>query len=522
MKSRQRFVIFLATGLAGAVLADVRLARVFTHNMMLQRDQPVRVWGWAAPGESVRVALAGKDAAATADAKGAWLAELPALKQGEGLELAVTGKNSLVLTNVIVGDVWLCSGQSNMEMGLGGCLNAGDDIKTADLPKIRRIKVSHTQSALPEAELPAATAWQVCTPQTVGGFSAAAFYFAREVHARTGVPIGILDDNWGGTQIEPWTAPAGMELVPALRDAVAARSNAAAAYAAQLPGRLDEIERWVGSTRVALTNGVAIPPAPVWPAHPGASGWGSMYHAMVSPIVSFPIKGALWYQGESNGSEGESYYHKMHALVGGWRKAWNQGDFPFYYVQLASFQSPVENPAGGDGWSRLREAQTRAMDITNSGMAVILDTVPLKEAGDIHPKNKYDVGMRLARWALNRDYAQKDVTVSGPIFKDMKVEGDKVRLSFDHAGTGLMAAAKEGRAPAAEVAGGKLKRFAIAGADRKWVWAEAAIDGQGVLVSAPEVKEPVAVRYAFSMNPDGANLYNREGLPAAPFRTDAW
>jgi len=247
-----------------------------------------------------------------------------------------------------------------------------------------------------------------------------------------------------------------------------------------------------------------------------------MYHAMVSPIVSFPIKGALWYQGESNGSEGESYYHKMHALVGGWRKAWNQGDFPFYYVQLASFQSPVENPAGGDGWSRLREAQTRAMDITNSGMAVILDTVPLKEAGDIHPKNKYDVGMRLARWALNRDYAQKDVTVSGPIFKDMKVEGDKVRLSFDHAGTGLMAAAKEGRAPAAEVAGGKLKRFAIAGADRKWVWAEAAIDGQGVLVSAPEVKEPVAVRYAFSMNPDGANLYNREGLPAAPFRTDAW
>jgi len=311
--------------------------------------------------------------------------------------------------------------------------------------------------------------------------------------------------------------------VPELRDAAAARSNEVAIYTARIAKRLDEMDRWVGTARAALASGAAIQPAPTLPMHPDASGWGSMYHAMVSPLTRFPIKGALWYQGESNGGEGESYFHKMRALVGGWRQAWNQGDFPFYFVQLASYQTANDNPAGGDGWARLREAQSKALSITNSGMAVIIDTVPLKDAANIHPVNKYDVGLRLARWALNRDYGQKELVVAGPLFKSMKVEGNKVRLSFDYAGSGLMVGSKEGRAPAVESNGGKLKRFAIAGADRKWFWAEAVIDEQTVVVSAPGVvEEPVAVRYAFAMNPDGANLYNREGLPAAPFRTDAW
>jgi len=244
---------------------------------------------------------------------------------------------------------------------------------------------------------------------------------------------------------------------------------------------------------------------------------------MIHPIVRFPIKGVIWYQGESNGAEGESYFHKMRALVEGWRKVWDQPEMPFYFVQLASYQKPTDAPAGGDGWAKLREAQRKALEIPRTGMVVAIDTVPLAVAGDIHPKNKVDLGMRLARWALHRDYGKADLVPSGPLFKGLKVEGDKVRLEFDHVGSGLMVGLKDGtRKPVVEEPTGKLKRFAIAGADKKWVWADAAIDGRTVVVSSPEVKEPVAVRYAFSMNPDGANLFNREGLPASPFRTDDW
>ena len=244
-----------------------------------------------------------------------------------------------------------------------------------------------------------------------------------------------------------------------------------------------------------------------------------MYNAMIHPLVRFPIKGALWYQGESNGGEGDGYCDKMRALIGGWRKQWGGGDFPFYFVQLANFQGANENPAGGDGWARVRAAQNKALAIPDTGMAVIID---IGEANDIHPRNKYDVGARLARWALARDYGQKDVVVSGPLFREMKIEGDKARLCFDHAAPGLMVGKKDGRAPAVENKDGKLRRFAVAGTDKVWQWAEAVIDGETVVVSSPKVKEPVAVRYAFSMNPEGANLYNREGLPASPFRTDNW
>jgi sialate O-acetylesterase len=212
----------------------------------------------------------------------------------------------------------------------------------------------------------------------------------------------------------------------------------------------------------------------------------------------------------------------MRALIGGWRQQWHQGDFPFYFVQLANFQGVSEDPAGGNGWAKLREAQTKSLSIPNTGMAVIIDTVPLAEAGDIHPKDKYDVGVRLARWALGRDYGQKDLEVSGPLFKALKIEGGKARLVFDHTGAGLMVGKKEGRSPAVQDPQGKLKHFAIAGADKKWFWADAVIDGTTLTVSSPEVKDPVAVRYAYQMNPDGANLYNRDGLPASPFRTDDW
>ncbi|MDA0765363.1 MAG: sialate O-acetylesterase [Verrucomicrobia bacterium] len=522
---RQKINLVLCATVMAAALpaaADVRLPKIFTDNMMLQRDLPVRVWGWADAGEAVSVTLAGKEARTKADEDGRWALELPAMKAGEKLELEVKGINSLTLKNVIVGDLWVCSGQSNMEMGLGGCLGAEEDIKAADLPMIRRIKFNHVQSAQPEPDAPTATSWQVCSPETAGGFTAVGFYFARVIQEKTGVPIGIVDVNWGGTPIEPWVATEGLALVDELKPAYVARQEAIKGYRAGLPEDLVAMEEWISRTRGDLASGTETSSPPAMPVHPGGSGWSGMYNAMIAPIVRFPIKGALWYQGESNGNEGETYYHKKQALVGGWRQQWAQGDFPFYFVQLANFQGVSEDPAGGNGWAKLREAQSKSLSIPNTGMAVIIDTVPLAEAGDIHPRNKYDVGTRLASWALGRDYGQKDVVVSGPLFKALKIEGNTARLTFEHTGTGLMAGKKEGRSPAVEAKGEKLKHFAVAGADKKWFWADAVIVDETVSVSSPEVKEPVAVRYAFQMNPDGANLYNREGLPASPFRTDDW
>jgi len=459
-------VLFIASALPA--VADVRLPKIFTDNMLLQRDAAVRVWGWADAGEAVSAAMMGTTVATKADDKGQWALELPAIKSGENLELTVQGNNSVTLKNLVVGDIWVCSGQSNMAMALKPCLGAAEDIGAAELPKIRHLKIKNVKSGQPEADAQTAASWQVCTSASAPGMTAVGFYFAREIFQKTGVPIGIVDTNWGGTRIEPWTP--GEE--PAAAD-----------------------------------------------AKPDRSG---LYNAMIHPLVKLPIKGALWYQGEANGGEGETYYDKMRALIGGWRKQWGQGDFPFYYVQLANYQAPSVDPAGGNGWAKLREAQTKALSIPNTGMAVIIDTVPLAQSGNIHPVNKYDVGLRLARWALARDYGQKDLEVSGPLFKALMIEGSKARVVFDHAGAGLMLGKKDGRGAVVETKGEKLNRIAIAGADRKWFWAEAVIDNNTLVVSSPEVKEPVAVRYAFEMNPDGANLYNRAGLPAGPFRSDAW
>jgi sialate O-acetylesterase len=285
------------------------------------------------------------------------------------------------------------------------------------------------------------------------------------------------------------------------------------------------VEKWVAEARAALAAPQGeIPSPPQFPNNPltDAGFPTTLYNGMIHPLAPYGIKGAIWYQGESNGGEGDEYYHKMRALVGGWRKVWNQGDFPFYFVQLANFQHPNPDPAGGDGWAKVRMAQSESLRIPHSGMAVAIDLADAGNPDDIHPKNKFDVGERLALWALAHDYGKQDVVFSGPLYKAMKVEDGKIRVSFDSVGGGLMIGKKEGREPAVEVRGGKLRRFAIAGEDRKWHWADAAIDGETVVVSSADVAKPVAVRYAYTMNPDGCNLYNKDGLPASPFRTDKW
>ncbi len=480
------FPALVLTG--SAVQADVRVTNLFTDHMVLQRDIPCPVWGTAEAGETVTVKLGASEGTATADAAGKWSVKLPAMKMNAaGQDLTISGKNTITIKDVLVGDVWLCSGQSNMEWGLGGC-NAPEDIAAANLPNLRRIKFPHVSLSKPTTDVPGK--WEACSPQNTAGFTAVGFYFARRVQKETGVPIGLLDDSWGGTRIEPWIPLEGFAAEPALS------------------GILDAVKKRDAASLAVEAN------TPLDAGQPGA-----LYNGMIYPVVPFGIKGALWYQGESNGGEGDEYYAKMRALVGGWRKVWAQGDFPFYFVQLANFNKDVNTPEGGDGWAKVRMAQLKSLQIPHTGMAVTID---IGEAGDIHPKNKFDVGERLALWALHHDYGKKDLVPGGPLYKSATVEGAKMRVSFDYAGSGLIVGRKEGRKPVEAVPGGKLARFAIAGEDKKWVWADAVIDGNSVVVSSPGVPKPVAVRYAFTMNPEGANLYNKEGLPASPFRSDEW
>lgn len=521
--------------------AEVRPAAPFTDNLVLQRARPVPIWGTAEPGETVTVAFAGATVSAKADARGTWKAQLPAFKESaEGRELTVAGKNTVTLKNVVVGDVWLCSGQSNMAMGLGGCLGAADDIAAADLPLIRQLAVATRSlpAPAPAAEVSLAAPWTPANPKTAAGFTAVGFYFARKVHEETGVPIGLINASWSSSPIETWLAPEGVAAVNEL--AAAERIARERLGAAEKPGADGAGD--LRALRLRLFRELYVG----YGSDQGPGGMFALhaaYEGMIRPLIPFAIKGVLWYQGEGNGGDGEPsiwaqrraareahgvtttfaeqdlYFHKMRALIGGWRRVWDQPEMPFYFVQLAGFQAPNAAPAGDPCWTHVRAAQTRALSIPRTGMAVTID---IGEENNIHPVNKYDVGLRLALWALARDYGQKGVVCSGPLFQKMEVVDGKARLAFDHVGGGLMAGRKAGRAPAGPDRDGKLARFAMAGADKVWHWAEARIEGEAVVVWSDKVLAPVAVRYAWSMNPAGANLYNAEGLPASPFRTDEW
>ena len=472
------FVCLLAT----TADADVKLASIFGDSMVLQREMPVPVWGWAEPGEEVTVRFGGQTQKTAAGKDGRWQVKLDALTtSAEGQTMTVMGRNTIEVKDVLVGEVWICSGQSNMEWGLGGSLHGEEEVAAANHPQIRLFDVpGHTTAPLPQDSCPGS--WRVCQPSSAGGFSAVGYFFGRRLQQELKVPIGLVGSNWGGTRIEPWTSPAGFHSVPELNTIA------------------DQADAYTETTKVDGSSPSAI------------------YNAMVHPLGPFALRGAIWYQGESNGGEGESYYHKMQALVNGWRQQFNP-DLAFYWVQLANFQQPNDNPAGGDGWAMLREAQRKALGMKHTGMAVIID---IGQAEDIHPRNKQDVGWRLAQAALHQTYGRKEIVAGGPLYTSHKVEGNAIRLAFDDVGSGLIVGEKTGLEPTKEVKEGKLQRFAISGADRQWHWADAKIEGDTVVVTSPEVAQPVAVRYAFSMNPAGANLYNREGLPASPFRTDDW
>jgi sialate O-acetylesterase len=499
--------IFLA---AGTLRAEVRLPRVFGSHMVFQQDKPLVVWGWAQPNETVAVELASEKVQATANEKGEWRATLPAMKAGGPYTLTVSGSSTVKFDDIMIGEVWLCSGQSNMEMGMGMIQNSKEEIARATNANIRLLLVKRNFTPVPQTDIDGE--WKICSPQTIveggwSGFSAAAYFFGRKLQADLGVTIGLIESSWGGTRIEPWTPPVGFAAVPALAheyEFVKLADPRTEEHHRRLEETLDQIRLWLAEAEKADSNRSVVPAMPVYPAelqppHELQSAT-VLYNGMIHPLIPFAIRGAIWYQGESNLGDTAFYTERMKAMIAGWRQLWGEGDFPFYYVQIAPYNYGNKAETEAEFW----EAQTAAEKIPNTGMAVINDIGNLK---DIHPKNKQEVGRRLALWALAKTYGKDIPVYTGPVFQSMTVDGDKLRLTFDHIGGGLKT--RDGKAP---------DWFEIIDADDGgFVKADAQIDGANILLSAPSVKHPVAMRFAWSMMAE-PNLMNAEGFPVSAFR----
>ena len=499
------FVVLLLVN-AGAALADVKLPAVISDNMVLQRDKKVSIWGWAKPGEEVMAGVSWHSMkwAVTAGEDGKWEFAMNSPKVGGPYEMTITGKNVITIKNIMVGEVWVCSGQSNMEMSVRSSANAEQEIAAANYPNIRLFTVTRKVATEPQSDCEGS--WSLCSPETVPGFSASAYYFGRELHKELDVPIGLIHTSWGGTPSEAWTRREALEKEADAAPILERYDDAVAKYPQAMEEYKQKVEEWKKAAEKAKAEGERTPRIPGAPFGPGHfQSPSGLYNAMIAPLIPYGIGGVIWYQGEANAGRAYQYRTLFPAMIKNWRKDWGQDDFPFLFVQLANFRAVNPQPTESD-WAELREAQLMTLALPNTGMAVIID---IGDAKNIHPKNKQDVGKRLALWALARSY-EKELVYSGPIYKLMKTKGNKIILYFDHVGGGLIAGGDE-----------PLKGFAIAGADRKFVWADARIDGDNIVVSSDEVSAPVAVRYAWADNPV-CNLYNDQRLPASPFRTDKW
>lgn len=631
---------------SGNVFADVRLPKLVGDHMVLQRDAKLPIWGWADAGETVTVAFQGKKYTVTPDTQGKWMVTLPAMKAGGPYEMTIAGKNTITVKDIMVGDVWLASGQSNMEWKLSHTVtNFEQEIANAKFPQIRVLDVKNAIATKPLTEFES-EGWEICSPETAGNFSAIGYFFARDLHQRYKVPVGIITSEWGGTPSEAWTSTDALKAFPEYNTVVEEMEKNGSSMQAQMQDYQDKLKEWqnkvsggdrgfaaatkwyapefspadwpvmtlpmlwenaelpdydgvvwfrkevmvpdteagkeltlylaaiddadstwFNGVTVGATNGYNIARKYTVPGNLVKAGKNSitirvvdtgggggihgqaqdlqlvagekiiaslsdkwqyqtaldisqmpvkpkvmfnqnspavLYNAMIAPLANYAIKGAIWYQGESNAGRAYQYRTLFPAMIKDWRKQWKQ-EFPFLFVQLANFMKAESLPVESD-WAELREAQAMTLSLPKTGMAVIID---VGDANDIHPRNKQDVGKRLALAAQKVAYNENTV-YSGPTYKSMKTEGNKIILTFDNAGGGLVAK------------GGDLKEFAIAGPDKKFVWADATIQGNTIIVSSKEVQNPVAVRYAWANNPDKANLYNKEGLPASPFRTDKW
>jgi len=528
-------ILFLcAIAFAPCARAEVRLASPFTSHMVLQRDMKAPVWGTADAGETVTVEFAGQKLSAQADAAGNWRVDLNPLEvSAESRTLTVTGSSTaqpIALDDVVVGEVWLASGQSNMDFSMSkkvkyfaGVTNEDQEIAAANYPLIRMFIGAASKAYKPQTNV--AGEWKVCTPETAPAFCAIGYFFARDLQRQINVPIGIIAEAFGASTAEAWvdrdTMTSDPKLKPMLDRFDAAvenfRTNRPAVVApprSEDVNATNEVVTATNATVTASTNtasagstnaaprrrrGPSGPRDPVQDQHNATV----LFNGMINPVIPYAIRGAIWYQGESiiGGAEGIALYpHVEESLIKDWRALWDEGDFPFYIVQLAGQEAASNSP-------KVREAQALGLTLPNTGMAVTTD---IGEAHNVHPKNKQDVGDRLSRIALANVYGQK-IEYSGPAYESMQIEGGAIRVKFSHLGGGLIAKG-----------GDPIKWFVIAGADEKFVPADAKIDGETVVVSSPDVTAPVAVRYAWVNFPEGCNLFNAAGLPAPQFRTDNW
>lgn len=473
-----------------ALGAGLKLPAIIGDHMVLQRAASVPVWGWAEPGAEVAVSFKGQTHTAKADADGKWRVNLDPMRAStEPAEMTVkSGDQTLTVADILIGDVWLCSGQSNMEWPVRASANPEQEIANADWPQIRRIATAHTQSMTPLDD--AQTSWSVCSPQTVAGYTAVGYYFGRHLHKELGVPIGLLDCNWGGTRIEPWTPVTGFAKVEQTM-------NIYEDTVRRLPGTdlFKELD--------AKNPGEKLEPLPPYDKHQQPT---MLYNAMIAPFVPYAIKGSIWYQGESNRADGMAYFYKTKALVEGWREVFENSDLPYYFVQIAPFKYGNDDPLQ---LPELWAAQNRVeREIDQTGMVVISD---IGNIDDIHPKNKQDVGLRLANLALHQTYGKSELVYSGPRFDSMDVKDGVAWVIFNHSADGL--ASRDGE---------PLTHFEIAGADGVWHQAKAEVYKANpikVSVSSPNVAEPVAVRFGWHKTAT-PNLMNSAGLPASPFRYD--
>lgn len=492
------FVFISALLLSSLAFANVSLPVLFSDGVVLQRGMPIHVWGKAVPGESVTVTLNHQVKSTTADFTGRWHLYLNPENAGGPYELSVRGNNQIVVHDVLVGDLWIASGQSNMEYpmeGWGGTAkDQAEEIPKANLPTVHFLIVEHAYSDHPLDELPSASKWMTCTPESVRKFSAVGYYFAKEISAREKVPIGVIESNWGGTPAEAWTSLDALGSNANLNPVFAHRAHMMDSLIDEYAVQPHEEEL----KREAREKGL---PEPKFSWHPDPNSWNpsALYNAMISPLTLMPIRGVIWYQGESNSllERGPLYGELFQTMIRDWRQRWGIGDFPFLYVQISSFKSDAR-----EAWAYVREGQRETLALNNTAMAVTID---IGNPDDVHPTDKKDVGHRLALAA--RDVAYSDhVEDSGPLFREVTREDHALRLWFDHADGGFKAGAQG------------WCEFEVAAAEGEWVPATTKIDGPTIIVSSPAVANPVRARYAWQNSPS-CYFFNQADLPASPFNT---
>lgn len=495
---RTSAIALLVFCFAPAATCEVRLPGILGSHMVLQRAQPIHLWGWASPGEKVSVEMHGVSRATAADDLGKWSLYLPPEPAGGPYQLTITSSNTVILDDVMMGDVWFASGQSNMEMPLTGwpgatLQNSAEEIAHANQPGIRLLLVHQKTSEFPVRDIEGS--WTLCTPETAAHFSAAAYFFGRDLASREHVPIGLIDSTWGGTVVEAWISLDALSSDASLMPAFATRAQMMDRQA-DVPALLAKEHR---EDEAAKKAGLPAP-SHVWNPNPASWGPAALFNGMVAPATEFGIKGVIWYQGESNSRPGFApmYARLFPAIIADWRAQWRQGDFPFLFVQIANFTSN-----GTESWATIREAQRRTLAVANTAMAVTID---IGNPDNVHPADKQTVGVRLAMAARALAYGEH-LEYSGPIFRQAVPDGQAMRVWFDHAADGLLAK------------GGALEGFEVAGDDHRFVRAAAHIDGKTVVVTSPQVQAPRYVRYGWA-NAPVVNLFNSAGLPASPFTSE--